>query len=80
MRHQLVMQKSLSSILDLTVRELLQQNQCVYINEEGHGTGQLFLDGSRVTKLVEVHIDAATDTFTAVKLQVTTKTKTEEVI
>jgi len=74
------MQKSQNELLDLTVRELIQRNQCVYINEEGHGTGYLYLDGSRVTKLVEIHIDAATDTFTAVKLHVTTKTKTEDVV
>lgn len=53
----------------------------LYLNEKGHGVGQIYRNGERLTGLIKVNIEAETDRFTTfdVKLNVT-RNKPETVI
>lgn len=65
--------------LDKTLRELIQENALVYINESSHGTGDLFLGGKRVKGICHLTIIAQSDDYVQHKLDVNWHLRTEEV-
>lgn len=43
-------------------KECIFDNHVVYINKEGHGSGELYINGKRVYGIKNVQIDATTNT------------------
>ena len=65
--------------VDKTLKDVIIENKCVFINKGGHGVGELFLDGKRVMGLIKVTIESATNTFEKHVLEVVPAFDKEEV-